>query len=79
MDYFLRDIDNLFDYSPGFSSVSRSSGIAWRSDGDNYQLSLTLPDGVNLDEVKAEIKNGVFSVTIPKKNETKTVDVEISK
>lgn len=47
----------------------------------SYQTRMTLPDNVKLDEVKAELKNGVLEVVLtkskeePKKN---VIDIEVN-
>jgi HSP20 family protein len=49
------DGDRYFTYERNYGSFSRS---------------FTLPEGVDSDSVQAELKDGVLSVTIPKKPET---------
>jgi HSP20 family protein len=48
----------------------------------NYSTQIMLPDSVNSEMIKAELKNGVLSITVPKvvEDEPKknTIDVEIS-
>jgi len=54
------------------SWTSRSAG--------SYRTRMTLPDNVNLDEVKAEIKNGVLEVEMPKYKEApkkKVIDINV--
>ena len=39
----------------------------------SYHQSFTLPENINLDEIKAEMVNGVLQVTLPKLQEVKQV------
>ncbi|KAK9690386.1 hypothetical protein RND81_09G123900 [Saponaria officinalis] len=47
----------------------------WMSYG-SYNSALVLPDDAKQDEVKAELKDGVLTITIPKSNETHGKDVK---
>lgn len=57
----------------GFHRIERSYGTFVRAFG--------LPDTVEADKVKADYKNGVLTITLPKKEvaKPKTINVEISK
>jgi len=54
----------------GYYRVERASGV--------FQRSLTLPDGVNPDGVKASFERGVLEVRVPKPEERKPRKVAIS-
>lgn len=56
--------DRYFAYERSFGSFSRS---------------LTLPEGADLENVRAELKNGVLDITIPKKAEVQPRRVQIGK
>jgi HSP20 family protein len=53
-----------------FLRVERSYG--------SFSRSFSLPDTVNSDAVKAEYKNGVLTVSLPKREESKPRQVKIS-
>jgi HSP20 family protein len=44
----------------------------------SFSRSFTLPEGIDPDNVRAEMKNGVLSVTVPKRPEVKPRRVSIS-
>ena len=53
----------------GFHRVERAFG--------RFSRALSLPDGVDADQVAANFKDGVLEVTIPKPKETQPTRVEI--
>ncbi len=55
----------------GYYRVERAFG--------SFSRSLTLPDGIDPDQVKAEFDNGVLEVRIPKPEERKPHRVAIGK
>ena len=57
------------DKSDGYYRVERAFG--------SFSRSLSLPEGVEADKVKAAFDNGVLEVTIPKPAERKPHRVEI--
>jgi HSP20 family protein len=63
---FLQD-----DKTQGYHSIERSYG--------SFARYFSLPDTVEADKVKADYKNGVLSVTIPKKEIAKprTIKVQV--
>ena len=54
----------------GFYRVERASG--------SFRRSLTLPEGVNLEDIAANFDNGVLEIRIPKPEERKPRKVSIS-
>jgi HSP20 family protein len=57
--------------SEGFHRVERAFG--------RFSRSLSLPEGVNADQVNANFENGVLEVKIPKPEETKPHRVQIGR
>jgi HSP20 family protein len=57
------------DRSGGYHRIERAWGT--------FSRSLTLPDGVDPDAVKASFANGVLEVTVPKPEERKPRRVEV--
>ena len=43
-----------------------------------YRRDFTLPDAVDPDRIQARVKNGVLSVSIPKKEEVKPRKIQIT-
>ena len=56
----------------GYHRIERSYGA--------FVRAFSLPETVNVDQVKADYKNGVLTITLPKKEvaKPKTINVEIS-
>ena len=53
-----------------FHRVERSYG--------SFTRNFTLPSTVNVDEVKAEFKDGVLRVTLPKREEVKAREIQVT-
>jgi HSP20 family protein len=53
----------------GYYRVERASG--------HFSRSLTLPEGVDPEQIKANVENGVLEVTIPKPEQSKPRRVEV--
>jgi HSP20 family protein len=58
------------DKQNGYYRVERAFG--------SFSRSLTLPEGVDADQIKASFENGVLEVTIPKPEERKPRRIEIA-
>jgi HSP20 family protein len=43
----------------------------------SFQRSVTLPDAINPDKVKAEMKDGVLRITFPKRDEVKPKQISV--
>jgi len=56
--------------SENFHRVERSYG--------SFTRNFTLPSTVNVDEVKAEFKDGVLRVTLPKREEVKAREIQVA-
>ena len=67
-----RKFDSEQQTHKGFHRIERSYGT--------FVRAFTLPDTVEGDKVKAEYKNGVLTVTLPKKEVAKprTINVQIN-
>ena len=57
------------DENDQFFALERSYGT--------FMRTLTMPDGANLDEVRAELKDGVLTLTIPKRPEVQPRKIAI--
>lgn len=44
----------------------------------SFSRSFTLPDTVNLDNIKADYKNGVLTITVPQKPESKPRTIKVN-
>jgi HSP20 family protein len=44
----------------------------------SFSRSFTLPSGIDADKVKAELKNGVLSITVPKRPEAQPKKINVS-
>lgn len=44
----------------------------------SFSRSFRLPDTVDFDKIKAEYKNGVLTITLPHKPETKSREIQVS-
>lgn len=64
----------------GEHKIEEGKDEGWSSRGfSSYDTRLQLPDNCEKDKVKAELKNGVLYISIPKtKVEKKVIDVEIN-
>ncbi|XP_057863454.1 small heat shock protein, chloroplastic [Cryptomeria japonica] len=58
---------------------SKEEDDSWSARGySSYNTRLLLPDNCETDKIKAELKNGVLNITIPKaKVESKVIDVNV--
>ncbi len=67
-----RKFENEQKNGKGFHRIERSYG--------SFVRAFSLPDTVDGDKVKADYKNGVLTITLPKKEvaKPKTINVEIS-
>jgi HSP20 family protein len=43
----------------------------------SFQRSITLPDAIDPEKVKAEMKNGVLRITFPKRDEVKPKQIAV--
>lgn len=74
---FSSDIDRLMEdlWNPQISSSYTSSYSSFRDTGDAYELELSVPTGVSIEDVTATLQGGVLSITFPK---VKTeIDIEV--
>lgn len=58
--------------------ASRKQGESGREESIAFSRSISVPDGVHSDQVKASYENGVLTVTMPKREESKPRRVSVS-
>ena len=64
----------------GWTSLDKPADHQWLGQefgAGRYRRDFTLPDAVDAGAIAAKIKNGVLTVTIPKKEEVKARKIEI--
>ena len=61
-----------FDKPQGLEALGQEFGMG------RYRRDFTLPDAVDTERIQARIKNGVLTVTIPKKEEVKARKIQIA-
>ncbi len=59
--------------------VNDEHGLRHERSYGKFERSFTVPDGVNLDKVKAAYENGVLNLTIPKAEKAKARKIQIAK
>lgn len=62
---------------PSIQHSTSTSRFASYEDEEGYKMQVTLPDGVTADQIKAEVKEGVLTLTIAKP-EVKATPIEIT-
>lgn len=79
--------DIKIDVNDNQLTVSGENKVTSEKDEETYHLreiatgkfkrSFYLPDGVNMDEISAEFKNGMLMVEVPKKAKSKVKEITI--
>ncbi len=60
------------DKPQGFEALGQEFGCG------RYRRDFTLPDAVDSERIQARVKNGVLTVTIPKKDEVKARKIQVT-
>lgn len=76
-DEFDRITDDIFSRWPRVQHASGASRFASYEDENGYRMQVTLPEGVTADQINAEVKDGVLTLSI-EKPEVPTQKVEIT-
>ena len=70
--------DDVLVIKGGHNKQEGGSDDSWYASTSRYDTRLQLPDNCEKDKVKAELKNGVLYITIPKtKIDRRVVDVNV--
>jgi HSP20 family protein len=73
--------ENRLSISGKRESEKAEQGETYYTNERNYgsfMRSFTLPEGIDADKVRAELKNGVLSVTVPKRPEAQPKKINVS-